>query len=158
MNKPRYMEELLAIIFGVLGSMFIVMGMLCFVGILKPAGGSSVQNPTALGVVFSLLGIGLCVAGVILKAIAAVRGKRHEKLLAEGIRIWGRVEKVQLQAYTSFGNQSPYRIYYAYTYQRKEFHGKSSLLWEKPDVVEGDSIEVYADEFGRSTIPMVLER
>lgn len=72
MNKPKYMEELLKIIFLWLGAAFIVMGLLCFIGLLKPEASSMVQEPTILGIIFTLLGIVFFIVQTILKAITDV--------------------------------------------------------------------------------------
>ena len=56
MKKPRYMEELLKIIFAWLGFMFVCSGILCVLGVMKPSAHSMIQDPTILGVVFSALG------------------------------------------------------------------------------------------------------
>ena len=45
MKRPRYAEELLKIIFLWQGGMFIGMGILCFIGVLKPQTNSMVQEP-----------------------------------------------------------------------------------------------------------------
>ena len=56
MKNPRYMEELLKIIFVWLGVMFVCSGILCVLGVMKPSAHSMIQDPTILGVVFSALG------------------------------------------------------------------------------------------------------
>ena len=152
MKKPKYTEELLKIIFGWLGVAFIFAGLLCFIGLLKPKASSMIQAPTILGVVFSLLGIVFLAVQIVLKAITSKKNKLHNELLISGARIHGTVEKVYLQRYTQYGRKSPYRILYTYTYQGKVYHHKSCLLWDKPDFSEGDSIVVYVNNFGKSTI------
>lgn len=52
MNKPKYMEELLKIIFLGLGIAFIIMGLLSLIGVLKPTASSMIQEPTILGIVY----------------------------------------------------------------------------------------------------------
>ena len=152
MKKPKYTEELLKIIFGWLGAAFIFAGLLCFIGLLKPKASSMIQAPTILGVVFSLLGIVFLAVQIVLKAITSKKNKLHNELLISGARINGTVEKVYLQRYTQYGRKSPYRILYTYTCQGKVYHHKSCLLWDKPDFSEGDSIVVYVNYFGKSTI------
>lgn len=154
MNKPRYMEELLKIVFLWLGIAFIIMGSLCFIGVVKPSANSMIQESTILGIVFSLLGITFFIMQTILKAITSFKNKSHNELLISGTKISGTVEKVYLQKYTHYGNKSPYRIRYTYTYQGKVYHHKSYLLWDKPDFTENDSIVVYANDLGKSTIQL----
>lgn len=152
MSKPRYMEELLKIVFLWLGIAFIVMGALCYIGILKPTSNSMIQEPKILGIVYSLLGIAFFIVQTILKAIASLKNKLHNELLISGTRINGIVEKVHWQKYTQYGGKSPYRILYAYTWQGETYHHKSYLLWDKPDMTVHDSIEVYVNNVGQSTI------
>ena len=152
MSKPRYMEELLKIVFLWLGISFTVMGLLCFIGILKPDADSMVQEPTILGIVFSLTGIIFFLVQAVLKAVSSLKSKQYNELLASGTRVEGTVEKVYLQKYTQYGRQSPYRICYTYTFQGKTYHHKSCLLWDKPSCREHDSIEVYTNNSGRSTL------
>lgn len=152
MDRPRYMEELLAIVFLGLGSMFIAMGFLSFIGVLKPKASSMVQDPTMLGIVFTSIGIAFFAMQFILKMITRTKRNLHTQLLVNGIKIIGIVEKVHFQRYTKYRQEAPYRIFYTYTYQDKIFHGKSHLLWDKPEFIEGDSIEIYINDFGKSTV------
>ncbi len=152
MNKPKYMEELLSIIFLSLGSIFLIMGMLSLIGLLKPSANSTVQDPAILGMIFVSLGIAFLVVTLVLTISVRAKKKLHAELTAGGIRINGIVERVYFQNYTHYGNTSPYRIFYTYTYQGKTFHGKSYLIWDKPDLMEGSPIEVYVNESGKSTI------
>ena len=152
MKKPKYMEELLKIIFLWLGIMFVCMGVLSFIGVLKPKSSSVIQEPILLGIYFSVIGLFFILSSVILGAITTKMNNLHSELLTSGTKIKGVVEKVYLQKYTQYGKQSPYRILYAYAYQDKIYHHKSYFIWEKPNFVTGDSIMVYANEFGKSTI------
>lgn len=152
MRKPRYMEELLKIIFLWLGPAFILLGLLCFAGLLRPQSGSMVQSPTLLGSIFSLLGIVFFIAHLIVKAIAGFKNKRRCQLLEHGTELNGTVEKVYLQKYMRYKNESPYRIVYSYTHQGKLYHHKSGLIWDKPDFAQGDPLTVYADDAGNSAV------
>lgn len=66
--------------------------------------------------------------------------------------IMGIVEKVYWQKYTQYGGESPYRILYTYTWQGKTYHRKSYLLWDRPDFTVHDSIVVYVNNLGQSTV------
>lgn len=154
MSKPRYMEELLKIVFLWLGIAFIVMGLLCYIGILKPKSNSMIQDPKVLGIVYSLLAIAFFIVQNILKAISFLKNKLHNELLISGTKINGIVEKVYWQRYTQYGGQSPYRIFYNYTWQGKVYHHKSCLLWDRPDYTVQDSIVVYVNNVGKSTIQL----
>ena len=154
MEKPIFIEKLYALIFLCLGGAFIFMGLLCFAGIVKPTSHSTVQDPIALGVVFSLLGVVFCMVQTGLRLMNAAKDKLHHKLLASGTKLEGAVEKVYLQKYTQYGKKSPYRVCYIYTHQGERYHRKSYLLWNKPNLNEGDSIMVYAGDLGKSTIQL----
>ena len=54
MKKLNYTEDLLRVIFFWIGTFFLVSGILSFLGILKPAVNSGIQNPDMLGTVFSI--------------------------------------------------------------------------------------------------------
>ena len=70
MKNPRYMEELLKIIFVWLGVMFVCSGILCVLGVMKPSAHSMIQEPTILGVVFSALGAAFVFVHFIFRGIA----------------------------------------------------------------------------------------
>lgn len=152
MKKPKYMEEMLKIIFLWLGVAFVCMGILAFIGVLKPKASSIVQMPTLLGIIFSGIGLFFAFISIALGVISTKRKNLHSELLASGTKIKGIVEKVYLQSYTQYGNQSPYIIQYVYTYQDKVYHHKSCFIWENPNLVIGDEIMVYVNDFGKSTI------
>ncbi len=154
MGKPRYMEELLKKIFLWIGAAFIMMGLLCFIGVLRPTSGSTVQEPTVNGIVFLSFGIVLFIAQCILKVNVSRKNQLHSELLISGAKVNGTVEKVCLQNYAQYGSQSPYIIFYTYTYQGKVYHHKSYLFWDKPDMMEHDPIVVYANDLGQSTIQL----
>ena len=152
MTRPRYTEELLKIIFFVIGIAFIAMGFLTFAGLIGPTASSTVQVSEVLGLIFVMVGIAFLAAQGILKSIVLSKVRKREELLADGTRVNGTVEKVYLQRYTQYGRNSPYRILYSYTYQGKVYHHKTGFLWDKPDLAEQDSIVVYANGQGESTV------
>lgn len=154
MNKPRYTEALLKIIFLWLGIAFLATGLLSFFGVIKPTANSMVQVPALLGITFSSLGIAFLLVQGFLAVIVSFKNKLHQELLASGTKFCGTVEKVYLQKYTQYGKKSPYRIIYTYVYQGTVFRHESRLLWDKPDFKEQDPIEVYANDMGKSTIPL----
>lgn len=131
MKKPKRIEKLYALIFLCLGGPFLIMGLLCFVDMVKPTADSIVQDPIIIGTVFSLLGVAFCVVQTVLRVIDSAQEKLHNELLASGTKLNGTVEKVYLQKYVQYGNKSPFRICHTYTYQGKIYHHKSCLLWGK---------------------------
>lgn len=154
MKKPRYMEELLKIIFAWLGFMFICSGILCVLGVMKPSAHSMIQDPTILGGVFSALGMALILVHFIFNVIANKKSKLYSELISKGMKIQGEVEKVYLQRYVKYGKKFPYRIVYKYRYQGKEYRHKSGLFWEKPDLAAGDRVVVYVNEWGKSAMQL----
>lgn len=152
MKKPRYMEELLKIIFLWLGIMFVFFGILGFFGIMKPKASSLIQEPILLGIIFGLLGIVFLAVSMILRVVVNKKDKLHNELLISGRKIEGVVEKVYLQTSTQFGHQSPYIVLYSFTNGNQTYHHKSNFLWEKPDLKSGDSIIVYVNQDMKSTI------
>ena len=154
MKKPRYMEELLKIIFAWLGFMFICSGILCVLGVMKPTAHSMIQDPTILGGVFSALGMAFILVHFIFNVIANKKSKLYSELISKGIKIQGEVEKVYLQRYVKYGKKFPYRIVYKYRYQGKEYRHKSGLFWEKPDLAAGDRVVVYVNEWGKSAMQL----
>ena len=154
MKKPRYMEELLKIIFAWLGFMFICSGILCVLGVMKPSAHSMIQDPTILGGVFSALGMAFILVHFIFNVIANKKSKLYSELISKGIKIQGEVEKVYLQRYVKYGKKFPYRIVYKYRYQGKEYRHKSGLFWEKPDLAAGDRVVVYVNDWGKSAMQL----
>jgi len=152
MKKPKYMEGMLSLILFWLGISFAVMGILAFVGFLKPKSSSMVQEATLLGSIFFSIGVAFLLVSAVLGVIVYRRNKLHEELLVTGTRMQGTVKKVYLQTYTSYGTQSPYRVVYTYNWQGELCQRKSCLLWEKPDYKEGDTIAVYVNGDGKATI------
>lgn len=152
MKRPRYIESLYALIFLDLSFVFIVVGLLCFSGIMKPSAHARVQGPIVLGKIFLMIGIVCGVVQIIFSLIGRRRAKSHQALLAQGNRRIGTVEKVYLQKSVRFRRKSPFRIYYAYSFQGKNYHEKSDLLWDQPDLNEGDSIEVFINDAGKAAL------
>lgn len=153
-KRPKYTSGLLAVTFLSLGIVFLILGILCFAGVIKPSAHSSVQDPIHLGIVFSSFGLAFCIVQAIIRLINYKLDALNNELFTSGTKIQGTVEKVNLQTYIRFGNKSPFRICYTYSYQGAVYHHKSGLLWEKPSLHEGDPIQVYANDFGKSTIQL----
>lgn len=154
MKKPRYMEELLKIIFAWLGFMFVCSGILCVLGVMKPSAHSMIQDPTILGGVFSALGIAFILVHFIFNVMANKKSNLYSELISKGMKIKGEVERVYLQRYVKYGKKFPYRIVYKYRYQGKEYRHKSGLFWEKPDLAAGDRVVVYVNDWGKSAMQL----
>lgn len=154
MKKPACMEALLSFIFGWLGIAFLIFAALSWAELLRPKAGSAIQNGQILGICFAALAGAFGAAAFVLGKIAAGKKALHSELLCTGTPLCGTVERVYRQAYTQFGRESPYRIFYSYTLHGKQYRDKSCFLWEKPDIKAGDSIVVYANASGKSTVFM----
>lgn len=97
MKKLNYTENLLRVIFFWIGIFFLVSGVLSFLGILKPAVNSGIQNPDMLGTVFSITGVLLCIISAALGIYTVKLDKLHLQLIENGTKVKGLVEKVYLQ-------------------------------------------------------------
>ena len=80
-EKLNYTEDLLRVIFFWIGTFFLVSGILSFLGILKPAVNSGIQNPDMLGTVFSITGVLLCIISAALGIYTAKLDKLHLQLI-----------------------------------------------------------------------------
>ncbi len=152
MKKPKYTVEMLAYVVLILGLVFIIIGGLCFFGIMKPSERSMVQDPIVMGRIFNYIGVGFGLIQSMLQIIAYKKNKRDTAIIASGNAVAGTVEEVYHQRSTKLGRTSPYRICYAYAYGGERKHAKSHLIWERPDCMAGDSIDVYVDEAGHSAL------
>ena len=154
MKKIQYTEQFFAIIFACLGSMFVLSGLFCFWGILKPTAGSLIQSQSGMGIFLSGIGSFWLVAAAILTILAQTKKRAYCALIASGRKVTGTVESVYSQWYLQCGKKHPYRVLYCYSLQGKRYCRKSQLLWEKPAVREGDSIEIYYSDSGTSAISL----
>lgn len=152
MNKLKYNEDLYRVIFFWLGIAFVFLGCLSCIGLLNPSENSTVQNPAVLGIIFGLSGIAFLIVQTVFQFISSKKNKQHSQLISNGNKVMGVVEKVYMQKYTQYGRKYPYRIIYTCSFQGKTYRSKSCLLWETPNVKEGDSIVVYINDFGKSTV------
>ena len=122
--------------------------------IIAPQGRLGHSEWEILGICFAALAGAFGAAAFVLGKIAAGKKALHSELLCTGTPLCGTVERVYRQAYTQFGRESLYRIFYSYTLHGKQYRDKSCFLWEKPDIKAGDSIVVYANASGKSTVFM----
>ena len=97
MKKLNYTEDLLRVIFFWIGTFFLVSGILSFLGILKPAVNSGIQNPDMLGTVFSITGVLLCIISAALGIYTAKLDKLHLQLIENGTKVKGLWEKPDLK-------------------------------------------------------------
>ena len=88
MKKLNYTEDLLRVIFFWIGTFFIVSGVLSFLGILKPAVNSGIQDSDMLGAVFSIIGVLLCIISAVLGIYTTKLDKLHLELIENGTRAW----------------------------------------------------------------------
>lgn len=154
MKPPRYREDLFKTIFRWIGIGFLAFGSLGLIGILKPAGYAGTQDANGMVIGFFAFGAVFLIWQSVLAAIAARKKKLHNELLANGTKVNGTVEKVCVEMGVRYAGKTPYIILYTYTHQGKDCHGESYFLWERPDVAEHDSIAVYANDSGKSTIQL----
>lgn len=154
MKNPEYIEQIYAVVFFFLGFAFIVFGVLSLLTILKPTSHSLVQDSRMIGAGFIMLGIAFLIVQRIFIRLASNKNQLRRELSSNGTKVIGKVEKVYMSKQIKGWGKFPYRVLYTYNYQGKVYRGKSCLLWEKPDVKETDSIEVYVNDAGESTIQL----
>lgn len=143
MKKPDSLVQLVGFIFAIIGATFIGAGYLNKAGIL----GTSPHSKGDPAVVFPILGTAFLVAGVIFFFTSLYIWEKRRVLKSTGIRIQGTVTKIKLLPYVHFGNKNPYIIYFSYDCSGDKYEGRSHLLWDKPEVSEGDTIVVYIDQY-----------
>ena len=154
MDKPSYREELFKRIFLWISTGSIALGLLAFVGVLRPTTYSEVQEPNLPGAGLLAFGIVLLTVQTVLGIIASRKKKLHNELLANGNRINGTVEKVCVEMGVRYAGKTPYIVIYTFHHQGKVYHRESCFLWDKPDVMADDSIVVYINDSGKSTIQL----
>lgn len=142
MIKSKSYSGLFSFIFLLLGGMFLIFGVLSHMGILSTSP-DSVGDPK---IWFPIIGGGGLLLGILFLILAKHWENQMKRLLTEGRPVRGQIQKVQYLFWTRSGRQHPYRVYFTYQVAAKQYKGKSFLLWEKPNVHEGDSISVYIEE------------
>lgn len=152
MKKPKYLTQMYGIIFFFIGIAFIASGMLVATGIMHPSRHSMVQDKNAMTLIFCMIGVSFCAADAVLIFISRKKENQLQKLISDGRKIIGRVEQVQHKKGITFGHTSPYVIYFSYTFNDKEYHSKSHLIWEEPDLKNGDKIELFVNDFGKCAV------
>lgn len=160
MHRPKYVEEFLIINFFWLSTLFLFNAALQWTDILSLEREFSELSflDIAMRSISLSLGIIFFIVRAVLKNSVASKEKSYMKLWKSGTKIIGTVEKVYLQTSIQYHGKSPYRILYTYAFQGKIHHHKSNLLWEKPNISAHDSIVVYADSSGKSTLSISLEQ
>lgn len=154
MKKPKYVQTLWKLIFECLAFAFLLCGVLSFLGVMKPSTNSKIQDPILMGEIFAGIGISSAFLAILFHIYVQIKVKRNENVLSYGDKYVGTVEKVYLQKYTKYVGKSPYRICFSYYYKDKKYHKKSEYLWEKPNVLAGDKIEVLVDELNHAVLCM----
>lgn len=154
MKKPIYKSDVYAFVFLSLGLGFIFFGCLSFVNIIKPTARSSVQDPILAGQIFCFLGTTFCVIQSAFRIFSFKQAKLHRELISMGTKIVGTIEKISLQKGITFGKKSPFIVYYTYLYEDKIYHNKSFLLWDKPNLSNGDKIDIFVNDIGQSTFEL----
>ena len=97
MKRPKYMEDMLKMIFFWIGAMFLVVSVLMFFRLMKPKESSLVQNQLLLGIIFLATGMLFLITAVCMGIVAMKKNKLHDELLKNGVTVSGIVEKVYLQ-------------------------------------------------------------
>ena len=96
----------------------------------------------------------LLIVQTVLGGIVSRKKKLHNELLVNGNRINGTVEKVSVEMGVRYAGKTPYIVIYTFHHRGKAYHRESCFLWDKPDVMADDSIVVYINDSGKSTIQL----
>lgn len=152
MKKPKYITQMYSFIFFFIGVAFIISGLLVAWGIMSPSKHSAVQDKNTMTLIFCMISLGFFIASSILISISCLIEKKRRELISNGKLVAGTVDDIRYKRWISFGKISPYVIYFSFSFDDKIYHGKSYLVWEKPNFADGDSIEIYVNDFGNSTV------
>ncbi|MFW5667905.1 MAG: hypothetical protein ACOCM4_01475 [Acetivibrio ethanolgignens] len=141
MKKPDSYTQFLGILFGLMGPLWLLLGILCRLGIMTASSDSNL-DPAGK---FLWLGAVLLFVGLFCRVLARYQRKKEKQLRQDGIRVKAAVTGVKHLFFTQWGKESPYRIYFTYSYNGTIYKGKSHLLWEKPEVDIGENLSIYID-------------
>lgn len=155
MRKPIYMSKVIA-------SWFFFTGGLCFFkSIITSLQFLSVLE--ILGIQYSYLvpmtdsdygqSLILILIGLTFEIISRRKIKTHENLLLNGEKFIGKVEKVEVLRKIGLVNNL-YRVCYTYVHKESQYHKKSYLLRVKPNLKKGDTLTVYINPQGESTLDL----
>lgn len=152
MKKPKYIEQVYGFRFLLIGVSSIVAGTLAAIGVMHPTKHSMIQDNNTIALGFYMIGSAFYLSNVVLTFISRKKENQHSELISNNKTVIGTVKEVNYKRKIKFGKTSPYVICFSYSLNGKNYHSKSYLLWEKPNLTTGDSIEVYVNDFGNSTI------
>lgn len=141
MKKPENMWKLCGDVFLILGTAFLLSGVLSRMGILH-------TNPESQGdpkFWFPVLGCVLLVLWTIMCAVANRKERDYKLLLREGTQTKGYVTSVKQLMFTRWNGLHPYVVCFTYEVEGFRYSGKSRLLWSQPQVCEQDTVTVYID-------------
>ncbi len=152
MKKLFTPSNVVAIIFTFIGLPFSVIGVMAMLGHVTMSEESQLQNHMVFGRIFFAIGIVFFVSGITLAVISIFFARRGKKLLETGYIVNGIVTMVEHVTNVRINRCYPYRIHFKYYFEGTEFYGKSSLLWDRPNIAENNSISVYTDGKGNSAV------
>jgi len=79
MKRPKYMEDMLKMIFFWIGAMFLVVSVLMFFRVMKPKESSLVQNQLLLGIIFLATGMLFLITAVCMGIVALKKNKLQDE-------------------------------------------------------------------------------
>ncbi len=154
MKKPKYKSDVYAFVFLSLGLGCIILGCLSFLNIIKPTARSLVQDPILLGQISFFMGTTFFVIQAVFRIFSYKQAKLHSELISTGAKIVGTIKRISLQKGITFGKKSPFIVYYTYSFKDKIHHNKSCLLWDKPNLSNGNKIDIFVNDIGQSTFEL----
>lgn len=84
--------------------------------------------------------------GLVTFIISIHRENKGIKLRSTGLKVQGVVTRIRKIKYIKWGKQSPYTIHFYYKRYGFKYEGKSFLLWNRPEIAEGERINIYIDD------------
>ena len=154
MKKPKYKSDVYAFVFLSLGLGSIILCCLSFLNIIKPTARSLVQDPILSGQISFFMGTTFFVIQAAFRIFSYKQAKLHSELISTGTKIVGTIERISLQKGITFGKKSPFIVYYTYSFKDKIYHNKSCLLWDKPNLSNGNKIDIFVNDIGQSTFKL----
>ncbi len=143
MKKPRYIESIYRYLFLIIGLVFFLLTILIYIGILTPSSKSAIQDQNQFFYAFLVITFILSILSNIFYQIIVKKDREKHLLIEQGVSSNVMVEDVYIDKRVRFIKQSPYRVKYSYVVAGNRLLKKSNLLWEKPSVNVGQTIEAF---------------
>ncbi len=154
MKSPKYITDMFAFVLFHLGVMFLLFGGLTAFGFMGATESSLIQDRESLALTFAVLGSGMLSLIAVVDYYSCKWESLHNELLESGRKITANVDSVKRLSMLKLNRKSPYRVYCTFTHDGVTCQGKSQLIWQKPTLQVGDSVNVYVNDKGQSAVEL----